>query len=70
MNYSVEGFVYGLNYDIETMAQLCNSAMVEGLILGEIGFLNDGGNNVNTNYTMVGFGLHGSGGQGGVINVP
>ena len=50
------------------MAQLCNIAMVEGLRLGAMGILKDGGNNVNPNYTLVGFDLHGSGGQGGVIN--
>ena len=44
------------------MAQLCNIAMVEGLRLGAMGILKDGGNNVNPNYTLVGFDLHGSGG--------
>ena len=35
-----------------------------------MGFLNDGGNKVNPNYTMVGFDLHRNGVRGGVINVP
>ena len=68
LELSVEGFVYGLNYAIETMAQRCNSAMVEGLRLRLMGCLNVGGNNGNPNYTMVGFDLHGSGGDGGLMH--
>ena len=44
------------------MAQLCNSAMMEGLRRRVLGFLHDGAFNVNQNYTKVGFDLHASGG--------
>ena len=50
------------------MAQLCNSAMMEGLRLRTLGVLHDGANNMKQNYTKVGLDVHGSGGQGGEIN--
>ena len=52
------------------MAQLCNNSMMEGLILRELDILHDGAIKVNQNYTIVGFDLHISGGQGGEINEP
>ena len=50
------------------MAQLCNSAMMEGLRLRTLGVLHDGANNMKQNYTKVGLDVHGSGWQGGEIN--
>ena len=66
-----EGFMFmAYTYDIETMAQLCISAMMEGLRLRALGSVIDGAYNVNQNYIVVGFDLYDSGEQGSELNEP
>ena len=64
----MEEFVYGIDYGIEITAQICKIIVIEGLRLRGLGFLHDGINTMNQNYTIVGLDVHGSGGQCGVIN--